>query len=156
MAESLLDRLIARFTEVLDAHTRALPAAIPFAAPVRKLAEAAVDVLAMGRGVPLIPAYDDELAEQRVWTGVRSSAELAEGLSFPCLEAVRRDGGVLFTATGVDGQVCQVRLPPNDAEEYALHILSAVQAARAGNDATANAAWRAQGSNDPVSPTQTT
>lgn len=134
MAESLLDRLIKRFSEVLDVHTRGLPASIPFAAPVRKLAEAAVDVLAMGHGVPLIPGYDAELAAQRTWTGVRTGAELEEGLGFPHLEAVRDSGGVLLTATNTEGQVCETRLPPNDAEEYALHILSVVQAARAAAD----------------------
>ena len=175
--ESLLERLVNRFSGVFDAHTRGLPSAIPFAAPVRKLAEAALDELAMGRGVPLIPAYDDELAAQRTWTGVRTSAELAEGLGFPHLEAVRRDGGVLLTATSAEGQVCQTRLPPNDAEEYALHVLSVVAAARAeggiafdtesrdivdahsavSNDAhTANAAWRAQGPSDPATTVPTT
>jgi hypothetical protein len=128
--------MIARFSEVLDVHTRALPASIPFAAPVRKLAEAALDVLAMGRGVPLIPTYDAELAAQRTWTGVRSAAELEESLGFPHLEAVCDESMVALTATNPDGQVCETRLPPNDAEEYALHILSAVTAARAADGIT--------------------
>jgi hypothetical protein len=136
VTESLQDRMVARFSEVLDVYTHALPGSIPFVAPVRKLADAALEVLAMGRGVPLIPAYDAELAAQRTWTGVRSAAELAESLGFPQLEAVCDENMVVFTATNPDGQVCETRLPPNDAEEYALHILSAVTAARVADGIT--------------------
>lgn len=131
MSENLQDRLIAGFTAVLDTHTQALPSAIPLAVPVRKLAQAAMDVLALGRGVPMIPVYDHELAVRRSWHGARSAAELEESLGFPHLEAVEDGEAVLFTATGADGARVEVRLPPNDAEEFSLHTLSAVEAARA-------------------------
>jgi hypothetical protein len=131
VTESLIDRLVERFTGVLDAHTARLPAAIPFAAPVRKLAEAAVDVLALGRGVPMVPRYDAELAAQRVWYGERSAADLEAGLGFPHVEAILiGDDRVRFTATDADGDRGVVTLPVNDAEEFALHVLSAVDEAR--------------------------
>jgi len=130
VTESLQNRLIDRFNGVLDTHTQTLPSAIPYMVPVRRLARAALDVLALGRGVPMIPLYDHELAAQRAWHGVRTAQELEESLRFPRLEAVEDDAAVLFTATSAGGRICEVRLPPNDAEEFALHLLSAVQAAR--------------------------
>jgi len=129
---TLVDRIIERFNEVFTAHTAQLPSAIPFAAPTRKLAEAAVDVLALGRGVPMIPPYDAVLAAQRVWYGERSAEDLERGLGFPHVVAtLSEDNRVRLTATDADGNSGVVPLPANDAEEFALHLLSVVEGARA-------------------------
>lgn len=127
---SLVEQLIERFNAVLDAHTARLPSAIPFATPTRKLAEAAVDVLALGRGVPMIPVYDAELAAQRIWYGARSAEQLEEGLSFPHVEARLVDNQIVITGGSADGEQVVIALPCNDSEEFALHLLSAVDAGR--------------------------
>lgn len=129
---TLVDQLIERFSAVLTTHTANLPGAIPFAAPTRKLAEAAVDVLALGRGVPMIPPYDAMLAAQRIWYGERSAEDLEQGLGFPHVVAtLSGDNQVQLTATDADGNCGVVPLPANDAEEFALHVLSVVEGARA-------------------------
>jgi len=109
----------------LATHYQNLPGSVPVAVPIAKLADAALDRLAGGRGIPKVPAYDHEMAVARKW--YEPSPDLTQGM--PPSLGVHRDTDaddfvVIEHGVGTDDPV-PVVLPRQDAVEFALAILSA-------------------------------
>lgn len=115
----------AAMNAALAAHFQNLPGSVPVAVPVAKLADAALEKLSDGRGIPKIPGYDHEMAVARKW--YEPSPDLTQGMP-PSLGAHRDEDAddfvVIEHGMGTDDPV-PVVLPRRDAIEFALAILSA-------------------------------
>lgn len=135
MTTDIRSRLVERLTTVLDEKTKRLPDSIPIAVPVGPLADAVIDLMTDGEGVPLLPTYDAEIWEKRRWTEPFSQEEVIDGASVNDA-AVHADVDdrmpvVVFTARASGAGEIMVRLPADDAEEFLVAGLAAVKAARA-------------------------
>lgn len=94
----------------------------PVAVPMGVFADAALEVLADGRPVPRVPAYDEETAKLRTWHGLPSKE--TPHLS-AALHVERVADEVVVTVTGAG--VVPVHLTGQDALEFALAVISAAQ-----------------------------
>jgi hypothetical protein len=139
MTTDIRSRLAARISAVLDEKTKNLPDSIPIAVPVGPLADAVIDVMTEGSGVPLLPSYDAETWGKRRWTVPFSQEEVINGASVYDI-AVKMDPGsddgavapaVVITARASGAGEIAVGLPIDDAEEFLVAGLAAVAAARA-------------------------
>lgn len=139
MTTDIRSRLVDRLRVVLDEKTKNLPDSIPISVPVGPLADAVIDLMTEGQGVPLIPAYDPEIWAARRWTVPFSQEEVIGGASVYDI-AVKMDPGsgdsavppaIVFTARASGAGEIAVGLPVDDAEEFLVAGLAAVAAARA-------------------------
>jgi hypothetical protein len=141
MTTDIRSRLIARMNAALTEKTRNVPDSIPISLPLGPLADAVIDEMSGGRGVPLIPDYDHEVWSIRRWTQPFTQAEMLDGGVSDV--GVRLDpenaARVLFTTqcsgTRPEWQSeanmkITVSLPAADAEQFLIAGLAAVKAAR--------------------------
>jgi hypothetical protein len=114
-------RMISALRDASETHFRRLPSSIPVALPLDKFADAAIGALADGEQVPVIPAYDPEMAEARRWSS--PSDDLTQGMP-PCLGVERTDAGVEITVE-VEEAGESVLLDTQAAVDFALSVLAA-------------------------------
>lgn len=126
MSTPLRSRLVDRMREVLDDRTRNLPDSIPFSMDVGPLADAVIDEMTEGSGVPRIPTYDHTVWTRRRWTEPFVQAEVMSGAAVRAL-GVFVDGDRMIVRVEVDKEtVVNVSLPVADAEEFLVAGLAAV------------------------------
>jgi len=129
MTTDIRARLIERMKSELDRRTANLPDSIPIAVPVGPLADAIIDEMSDGRGVPLIPDYDHEVWSIRRWTEPFTSEEALEGGVRDIAVFLEKDRVVIRARSGI-GPVIDVSLPADDAEQLLIAGLATVKAAR--------------------------
>jgi len=140
MTTDIRARLIERMKTVLDERTANLPDSIPIAVPVAPLVDAVLNEMSDGRGVPLIPDYDQEVWSIRRWTQPFTSDEALEGKVFDIQVHLDPEdstrvrflarGGVAPDHEASQGGMIMVSLPADDAEQFLVAGLAAVRAAR--------------------------
>jgi hypothetical protein len=132
MTTDIRSRLIERMRSELDRRTIHLPDSIPIAVPVGPLADAIIEEMSGGRGVPIIPDYDPEVWAIRRWTQPFTSEEALEGkVSDIQVHLDPEDPTrVRFLARGGEGGKITVSLPAEDAEQFLVAGLATVKAAR--------------------------
>jgi hypothetical protein len=140
MTTDIRSRLIERMKSELDRRTIHLPDSIPIAVPVGPLADAIIEEMSGGRGVPIIPDYDPEVWAIRRWTQPFTSEEALEGKvsdiqvhldpEDPTRVRFLARGGVIRNHAGSEGGMILVSLPAEDAEQFLVAGLATVKAAR--------------------------
>jgi hypothetical protein len=132
MTTDIRNRLIERMKSELDKRTIHLPDSIPIAVPVGPLADAIIEEMSGGRGVPIIPDYDPEVWAIRRWTQPFTSEEALEGKVSDIQVYLDPEdpARVRFLTRGGEGGRVTVSLPADDAEQFLVAGLATVKAAR--------------------------
>lgn len=123
MTVDLRSTLIGRFRE----HLEAMPATnnvVAVGVPLGDLADIAIDTLADGKGVPLIPTYSAELFAHMRWAQPASMADVEEGGGFTTINVdvppPQADGAVRLILTDGSGQTHTIDLMADDAQQFLL------------------------------------
>lgn len=125
--ENIRARLIAGMRDKLASATRNQPGSMAMAVPLGPLADAALSVLADGAEIPTVPRYDADLMQERKWYNTLDQGEVEEGGLFGSF-SVQRQGDYVVIPVDYNGEIVRFRLPPHDAADFGLNIVSAAYA----------------------------
>lgn len=122
--DNIRQQLIDRMREKLNTATRNQPSSMAMAVPLGPLADAMLSILADGAEIPTVPRYDANLMVARKWYNTLDQAEIDEGGLFGAL-SLQRKGGYVEITLDHDAQVVRFKMPPHDAADFGLNIVSA-------------------------------
>lgn len=127
--DNIRAQLIAGMREKLASATRNQPGSMAMAVPLGPLADAALSVLAGGAEIPTVPRYNADLMKNRRWYNTLDQGEVEEGGLFGSF-SLAREGDYVVLIVDYDGRIERFRLPPHDAADFGLNIVSAAYADR--------------------------
>lgn len=122
--DNIRARLIAAMREKLSASTRNQPSSMAMAVPLGPLADAMLSLLAGGAEIPTVPRYDADLMTERKWYGSLAQEEVEEGALFGSASLLRK-GDYVHLIVDYNAQIIFLKLPPHDAADLGLNMVSA-------------------------------
>lgn len=125
--ENIRARLITAMRDKLHTATRNQPASMAMAVPLGPLADAMLSLLAGGAEIPTVPAYDAGLMADRHWYNTLAQGDVEEGALFGSF-SVQRQGDYVVIPVDYNGEIVRFKLPPHDAADFGLNIVSAAYA----------------------------